>query len=291
MYVSLEKLQRATNLIDSLADLDQSAGPDGSSEFVLAGLADLVTCDFATYQEIGSDPDHLGYYIEFPSGSLEPTAVAIFETHLHEHPLIVHHRNTRDSGPVKISDFVSRQRFHRLGIYSEYLRHIPVDDQIAFSLPATTEGRMAAFALSRSGGDFTDEDRAVLSAIKEALINALRRARDRRSAGAALATAGADGLADLTDREIQVLQLAARGRTNLAIARTFDLSPRTIAKHLEHIYRKLGVTSRAAAVYRTAGIAGRAASDMGDRARGVALRIILTRRAAGLAVSGKRHGS
>ena len=28
--------------------------------------------------------------------------------------------------------------------------------------------------------------------------------------------------------------------------------PRTIAKHLEHVYRKLGVTSRAAAVYRTA---------------------------------------
>jgi DNA-binding NarL/FixJ family response regulator len=61
----------------------------------------------------------------------------------------------------------------------------------------------------------------------------------------------ADGA--LTDRELQILELAALGRTNHAIARHIDVSPRTVAKHLEHIYRKLGVTSRAAAVYRTAG--------------------------------------
>ena len=42
----------------------------------------------------------------------------------------------------------------------------------------------------------------------------------------------------------------AQRRTNSSIARTLDVSPRTIAKHLEHIYRKLGVTSRAATVHR-----------------------------------------
>jgi DNA-binding CsgD family transcriptional regulator len=72
------------------------------------------------------------------------------------------------------------------------------------------------------------------------------------SARAAPETAAPAGVAGLTDREVQVLDLAAQGRTNTAIARIIDVSPRTIAKHLEHIYRKLGVTSRAAAVYRTA---------------------------------------
>jgi DNA-binding CsgD family transcriptional regulator len=38
-------------------------------------------------------------------------------------------------------------------------------------------------------------------------------------------------------------------KANTAIARAIDVSPRTVAKHLEHIYRKLGVSSRVA-VYR-----------------------------------------
>lgn len=252
MNVSLETLRRATQLIDSLADTDQLTG---SSELVLAGLASLVRCDVVTYQEISSEPDHLGYYTDYPAGTVNPAALAVFNAHLHEHPLLVHYREGGGGGPAKISDFLSRQRFHRLGIYSEYFRYVPTDDQIAFSLPQVADGRLAAFTLSRSGSDFTDDDRAVLGALMTPLSNALRRARARHRAGAALAAADPDGLAALTDREVEVLQLAARGRTNKAIARTFDVSPRTVAKHLEHIYRKLGVTSRTAAVYQTAAAA------------------------------------
>ena len=58
------------------------------------------------------------------------------------------------------------------------------------------------------------------------------------------------GLTDLTDREIQVLRLVAEGHTNASIAHALEVSPRTIAKHLEHIYRKLQVSSRAAAISR-----------------------------------------
>jgi DNA-binding CsgD family transcriptional regulator len=64
------------------------------------------------------------------------------------------------------------------------------------------------------------------------------------------------GLADLTEREIQILRLVADGRTNASIARALDVSPRTVAKHLEHIYRKFGVSSRAAAVSRMTMSAG-----------------------------------
>ena len=56
-------------------------------------------------------------------------------------------------------------------------------------------------------------------------------------------------LAALTEREIQILRLVADGRTNTAIAHALEVSPRTVAKHLEHTYRKLGVNSRAAAVF------------------------------------------
>jgi DNA-binding NarL/FixJ family response regulator len=40
------------------------------------------------------------------------------------------------------------------------------------------------------------------------------------------------------------------GRTNTAIARMLEISPRTVAHHFDNIYRKLEVSGRAAAVYR-----------------------------------------
>ena len=54
--------------------------------------------------------------------------------------------------------------------------------------------------------------------------------------------------APLSPRELAVLHLVGLGRTNVAIARAMGVSPRTVAKHLEHVYRKLKVSNRAAAV-------------------------------------------
>ncbi len=63
------------------------------------------------------------------------------------------------------------------------------------------------------------------------------------TAEAALATPLA-----LSMREIEVLTLTARGMSSLAVGRSLHLSPATVKTHLQHIYRKLGVSERAAAV-------------------------------------------
>jgi two-component system nitrate/nitrite response regulator NarL len=61
--------------------------------------------------------------------------------------------------------------------------------------------------------------------------------------------AGRDGgQAALSSREREVLALVAEGATVPAIAQSLNLSASTIKTHLEHIYRKLGVSERAAAV-------------------------------------------
>ena len=52
----------------------------------------------------------------------------------------------------------------------------------------------------------------------------------------------------LTTREIEVLERAARGNTNADIAADLALSEATVKSHLAHIYRKLGVHDRTAAV-------------------------------------------
>jgi DNA-binding CsgD family transcriptional regulator len=51
----------------------------------------------------------------------------------------------------------------------------------------------------------------------------------------------------LTQREREVLEWLAKGKTNRDIADILGLSPRTVDKHLEHIYIKLGVETRTAA--------------------------------------------
>ncbi|WP_409331579.1 response regulator transcription factor [Trujillonella humicola] len=53
--------------------------------------------------------------------------------------------------------------------------------------------------------------------------------------------------AGLSDREVEVLQLIARGAANRAVAAALAISPKTVGRHVEHIYAKTGVTTRAAA--------------------------------------------
>lgn len=52
----------------------------------------------------------------------------------------------------------------------------------------------------------------------------------------------------LTPREAEILMWIARGKTNKDVGQILGSSPRTINKHLEHIFEKLGVATRAAAV-------------------------------------------
>uniref|UniRef100_A0AAU2VLE0 Response regulator transcription factor n=1 Tax=Streptomyces sp. NBC_00008 TaxID=2903610 RepID=A0AAU2VLE0_9ACTN len=87
----------------------------------------------------------------------------------------------------------------------------------------------------------------------EELAAAVRTAAAGRSA---LAPAVAHRLMDrmrtpaeaLTKRELEVLQLVGEGLSNLRISKELFLSQATVKSHLVHIYAKLGVDSRTAAV-------------------------------------------
>jgi HD-GYP domain-containing protein (c-di-GMP phosphodiesterase class II) len=51
----------------------------------------------------------------------------------------------------------------------------------------------------------------------------------------------------LSDREVEVLRLVADGRSNRQIAAALVISPRTAEHHVQHVYAKIGVSTRAAA--------------------------------------------
>lgn len=72
-------------------------------------------------------------------------------------------------------------------------------------------------------------------------VNAVLRAAGHR------APVRRDAPAGLTSRELEVLALLARGQPNKQIARELGVAVKTVSNHVEHVYAKIGVRSRAAA--------------------------------------------
>jgi DNA-binding CsgD family transcriptional regulator len=244
MHVPLSGLKHAMELVGTLGDLDD---PAGLAELALPRLDQLIGCDSLSYNEIGPAPGAVEV-AAYPGDIVTPATLAGFAAFAHEHPLIAHYRLTGDDQPVKMSDFLSQEGLHRLGLYTEVFRPLRVEYQIAVSLPGL-DGQVVGIALNRADSDFTEDHRALLAVLRGPLAAALERSRERLRAREGLATANPLELDGLTTRELRILHLAALGRTNTAIAHALDISPRTVAKHLEHIYRKLDVTSRTSAVF------------------------------------------
>jgi DNA-binding NarL/FixJ family response regulator len=66
-------------------------------------------------------------------------------------------------------------------------------------------------------------------------------------AGQPARRATAERLAGLTPREIEVLRLIAAGDTAKEAARKLDIAPKTADHHIQNLYSKIGVSTRAGA--------------------------------------------
>lgn len=67
-------------------------------------------------------------------------------------------------------------------------------------------------------------------------------------AGAPAVTSAAARIRDLTPRELDVLRLVGRGADNHEIAQALSISETTVKSHIGHIFDKLGLRDRAAAI-------------------------------------------
>jgi DNA-binding NarL/FixJ family response regulator len=98
---------------------------------------------------------------------------------------------------------------------------------------------------ARAAGD-ADGGRLELEAAHRALVD-LGATFDAERVATLLHTTGADRPCGLTPREVEVLRLVAAGKTNREIAREMYLSEHTVSRHLQNMFAKLDVSSRAAA--------------------------------------------
>ena len=128
------------------------------------------------------------------------------------------------------------------------------------ALPLFVDERtLASFVLNRRGRDFADRELQLLDLVGPTLrrlyLGALAHQRLQRDVQAlrALLVGEApppDALARLTPREREVLRWVAAGKADRDIADLLVCSHRTVHKHLQRIYLKLGVETRTAAAMR-----------------------------------------
>jgi ATP/maltotriose-dependent transcriptional regulator MalT len=106
------------------------------------------------------------------------------------------------------------------------------------------EVRMALGMAARRGGD---EETARLEFDTARAAFARLGAHPDGERAAALAEPASRNPYELSDREVDVLRLLAKGLSNREIARALVISEHTVRRHLSNLYRKIGVTSRSAA--------------------------------------------
>lgn len=121
---------------------------------------------------------------------------------------------------------------------------VPIGMEQQMSVPYRLGSRHhRAFILARAGRDFSQEDLHVARQLQPLL-----RLLDRQCA---VLERGVDVCGPdlgLTGRELATLRLLADGLTAYSIGRRLEISPRTVHRHLQNVYRKLGVSDRIRAV-------------------------------------------
>jgi DNA-binding NarL/FixJ family response regulator len=249
---------------DAAASLTELPG------LLLPPLVNLLGADSALWTVLDVMPgqDQMaaplpGQVVGYPEPLLtEETALAL-EQHAQDFPLTRHTRPGGDGRPVRRSDLQSMRSFRGSGMYADVARKVGVDQMLATALkPGCLH---VCISLNRAGVDFTPTAVDQLTWLRPLLTRRVA----RLAAGQATLARGTP-LPPLTARQGQVLRLAAEGLTDAAIGHRLDCSPRTVDKHLEHIYRRLGVSCRTAAI----SAARTALTDMttpcGDGAAGAA---------------------
>jgi DNA-binding CsgD family transcriptional regulator len=214
-------------------------------EFVAADLTTLCACGLV---------DGPRAVIGLPGGRSRCEVIACFDRRPFAHRMARHQGPSRLADAGQLSGLLDGRLLHRCAPYVDDFGRVGFEYTI--SAPLLTESRtLIAVVLSRRDLDFAARDRERLELLRPHLAHlyqqACRAGSGRRDSAPPPASALREREPEsLTPRERDVMHWLAAGKTDAEIAALLSLSPRTVSKHLEHIYVKLGVETRTAAVMR-----------------------------------------
>jgi DNA-binding CsgD family transcriptional regulator len=146
---------------------------DGLVRYLLRNLSELIRCENAVYNEANVRRGRVIWREEPAISPGLPGARGIFERHMPEHPLISHAE--WDGSAVRMSDFLSRPRFHDLGLYQEFFRRLDLEHQMSIRLPATP-ALMVVVNVNRSRCEFSPRERVLMELLRPHLAQAYRTA-------------------------------------------------------------------------------------------------------------------
>jgi DNA-binding CsgD family transcriptional regulator len=234
------------------------------------GLLDVlhrvIPSDYVSLNDVGPTPETIVSIIrpEQPESTYE-----FWARYAQENPILRHYQRTGDGGALRFSDVINSEELQSLPLYKELYAPMGVEHQMAFTLPGGPD-RILAIALSRGGSDYSDAERDFANRARpfliQAYLNAIAFESARTQRGEDRAERVVEGLrtAGLTRREAEVVRMVALGGSNQHIALALGISYRTVGKHLEHGFRKLGVGDRSTAAGRAWELAGLGAQGDGS---------------------------
>ncbi|MDW5442305.1 helix-turn-helix transcriptional regulator [Polaromonas sp. SM01] len=224
----------------------------GLNGYVASELTTLSVCDlFTGHRQV----------VGLPGVRLGADEIACFDRHFFEHPLVLHHGMDGGEQTRRLSDLVSRHDFQRSALYGDYYQRIGLEYAIAVPLQRNPR-TLVSVVLNRRGLDFNERDRERLELLRPHLAFLYSHACHGAAVVSHDSASPPTWLNELnppalTLREGEVMHWLACGKTDTEIAALLSISPRTVQKHLEHMYVKLGVETRTAAVMRALDISER----------------------------------
>ena len=233
-------------VLSFLEEAQTVEGPVPFTREVLDRLKELVGCTYATYAETDRAARTVHRYVTCSAdgdGTADSPASEWWDS-----PRTVQllRYKAADGGRSIVLANVFSRRQRTCAKFNGNYRDYGAADELQLDLDPTR--RWFATLSVADEHDFGPREKRLLELLRPHLAGLYRSAVLRRQLHARTATFDPDAASQLTSRERDVMACVASGLSNAEIANVLVVETSTVRKHLEHVYDKLGVRSRTAAV-------------------------------------------
>ncbi|MGA4802611.1 response regulator transcription factor [Streptomyces lavendulocolor] len=168
------------------------------------------------------------------------------------YPFATHYGRHTDREPRTAAQLAGDRAWRHSGTASALRESFGTRHMLGLPLPGGDDGAVRGFIVHRDGADFDARDLDYATRVQPLLAAA---AAQCRLLGGLRGTGGPEPEPEpvtggLTPRETAVLHTLAEGLPATAMARRLGVSVRTVHKHLQNLYRKLGTADRLGTVLR-----------------------------------------
>ncbi|WP_219471623.1 helix-turn-helix transcriptional regulator [Nonomuraea rhizosphaerae] len=234
-------------MLDLAGDLIRSRAPEQAWPLVVAELAESLRGNISLLAELDWRAGAGRMVTGVPDLLHRVPMDSLITAHMHVHPLMRLYASGHEQVALTL-DQVAGKDWYRSAAFRAGRDAIGITRQLAVPLRAPS-GHLRSLIVGRDGSDFGERDQEYARRLQP-LLNALDAHLYElgRHQDTLPRERGDPSEFGLTQREVVVLGLLAEGLTAHAIARRLAISPRTVTKHQQNLYRKLRTRDRLATV-------------------------------------------